>query len=56
MSIIAAKRRNFFITFDNLWEFAEIMDIGDETHMIHSCYATGLENISVIFLGVKNTF
>ena len=32
------------------------MDVFDETHIIHSCYAAGWENISAIFLGVKKTF
>ena len=32
------------------------MDVRDETHTIHLCYAAGWENISAIFLGVKNTF
>ena len=32
------------------------MDARDETQKIHSCYAAGWENISAIFLGVKNTF
>ena len=57
MGIIAVKRRKFFFrTLDNLWKFAEIMDVCDETHIIHLCYAAGWENISAIFLGVQNTF
>ena len=53
MGIIAAKRRKFL---DNLLKCAEIMEVRDETHIIRKCYAAGWENISVIFLGVKNTF
>ena len=32
-----------FRTLDNLWKFAEIMDVRDETHIIHSCYPAGWE-------------
>ena len=33
------------------------MDVRDEMHIIHSCYAAGWEKlISTIFLGAKNTF
>ena len=32
-----------FRTLDNLWKFAEIMDVRDETHIIHSCYVAGWE-------------
>ena len=45
-----------FRTLDSIWKFAEIMDARDKTHMIHSRYAAGWENISAIFLRVKNTF
>ena len=38
------------------WKFSEIRDVHDEMHLIHSCYGAGWENISAIFLGVKNTF
>ena len=31
----------FFRTLDNLWKFAEFMDICDETHIICSRYAAG---------------
>ena len=30
-------------TLDNLLKFAEIMDVRDETHIIHSCYAADWE-------------
>ena len=44
MSIIAAKQRKiFFRTLNNLSEFAEIMDVRDETHIIHPYYAAGWE-------------
>ena len=43
MGIIAVKRPKLFRTLDNLWKFAEIMDVRDETHIIHSCYAAGWE-------------
>ena len=33
--------KHFFRTLDNLRKFAEIMDVRDETHIIHSCYAAG---------------
>ena len=33
----------FFKTLHNLRKFAEIMDVHDETHIIHSCYAAGWE-------------
>ena len=33
----------FFRTWDSLQKFAEIMDVRDETHIIHSCYAAGCE-------------
>ena len=33
----------FFRTLGNFWKFAEIMDVRDETHIIHSCYAAGWE-------------
>ena len=49
MVIIAAS-------FLEAWEFSEIMDVNDEMHINHSFYAAGWENISAIFLGVKNTF
>ena len=32
-----------FRTLDGLWKYAEIMDVRDETHIIHSCYAAGWE-------------
>ena len=57
MGIIALKRWNFFLKLWTIfWKFAEIMGVHDETHKVHSCYAAGWENISAIFLGVKNTF
>ena len=34
---------NFFKILHNLWKFAGIMDVLDETHIIHSCYAAGWE-------------
>ena len=40
MGIIAVKRRKFFI---KTLKFAEIMDAGEERHLIHSCYAAGWE-------------
>ena len=33
----------FLRTWDNLQKFVEIMDVRDETHIIHSCYAAGWE-------------
>ena len=45
----------FFRTLDNLRKFAEIMDVRDETHIIHSCYAAG-KNISTIILRVRTPF
>ena len=33
--------KNLFKTLDNLCKFAEIMDVLDEMHTIHSCYAAG---------------
>ena len=33
----------FFRTLDNLWKFSEVMDVRDEMHIIHSCYAAGWE-------------
>ena len=38
---------NFFQNFNNLWKFAEIMDVHDETHIIHSCYAAGCKKMLV---------
>ena len=32
-----------FRTLDNLLKFAEIVDVGDETHIDDSCYAAGWE-------------
>ena len=32
-----------FRTLDNLRKFAEITDVRDEMHIIHSCYAAGFE-------------
>ena len=32
------------------------MDVCDDTHIIHLCYAAGWKNIGAIFLGVKNSF
>ena len=55
MGIIAKKLRNFFRTLDNISKFAEIMGVHDEMHIIHVMQLAG-ENISAIFLGVKNTF
>ena len=37
------RGENFFRILDNLWKFAEIMDICDETHIFRSCYAAGWE-------------
>ena len=39
--------------FENL---LKIMDVRDETHIIHSCHAAGWEKYYAIFLGVKDTF
>ena len=33
----------FFRTLGNLWKFAEIIDVRDETHIIDSCYVAGWE-------------
>ena len=33
----------FFRTLDNLWKFAKIIDVLNETHIIHLCYAAGWE-------------
>ena len=41
--IIGLKQRHFFRTLDNPWKFAEIMNVRDETHIIHSCYGAGWE-------------
>ena len=41
MSIITVKRQFFLETLDNLRKFAEIIDVPDERHIIHSCYADG---------------
>ena len=43
MGMIAANRRKCFRTLDNLGKFSEIMDVRDETHVIHTCYAAGWE-------------
>ena len=32
------------------------MNVHDKTHVIRSCWAADWENISAIFLGVKNTY
>ena len=37
------KAANFFRTLDRLSKSVEIMDVCDETHIIHSCYAAGWE-------------
>ena len=31
------------------------MDVNDEMHINYSCYAVDCDNISAIFLGMKNT-
>ena len=36
---------------DNLSKFAEIMDVRDETHIIHSCYAADWEKHQCHLLG-----
>ena len=34
----------FFLELGTIfWKFSEIMDVRDETHIIHSCYAAGWE-------------
>ena len=33
----------FVRTLENLWKFPEVMDVRDETHIIHSCHAAGWE-------------
>ena len=51
-----ALSKIYFGTLENLRKYPKIMDVSEETHIVHSCYGAGWENISVIFLGVKNTF
>ena len=53
-----AGKSFFNRTLNKLSKFTdhEIMDVRDETHIIHSCYAAGWKNISAIFLGVRNIF
>ena len=38
MVIIPAKRRK---SFQEPWKFSEVMDVHDEMHIIHPCYAAG---------------
>ena len=33
------KTAKILLTLDNLRKFSQIMDVRDETHTIHSCYA-----------------